>query len=314
MHDVAYTVASPPTLSIPSPSQGVWYLGPVPLRAYAFCIIVGILVGFWIGRRRWIARGGAGDTIGDVVLWAVPFGLVGARLYHVVTDYELYFGAGRQPLDALKVWQGGLGIWGAVAGGALGAWIACRRLRISFLAVADTLAPGIAVAQAIGRFGNYFNQELFGRPTTLPWGLQIDPANRPEGFEQFTTFHPTFLYESVWNLAVAGVVIWAARRFDLAGGRTFALYVGAYTLGRFWIEGLRIDTVNHIGGLRLNEWTSILLFLAALTYLVGSRRTTPPQIVANPDDVAAQPAQHTDDGPTYADPPADSESAVRADP
>lgn len=153
-----------------------WHLGPLPLRAYTFCIVASILAGYWISRKRWAARGGRADTIGDVVLWAVPFGLVGGRLYHVITDSELYFGAGKNPIDALKIWHGGPGIWGAVAGGALGALIACRRDGISFLAVADMMAPGIAVAQAIGRWGNYFDQELFGRPTTLPWGLTIDPA------------------------------------------------------------------------------------------------------------------------------------------
>src|SRR5690606_11160883 len=148
----------------------------------------------------------------DLVLWAVPFGMVGARLYHVITDYQLYFGPGRDPVRALFIWEGGLGIWGAIAGGGIGVWIACRRRGIPMPAMADALAPGIVVAQAIGRFGNWFNKELFGAPTTLPWGLEIPPERRPEGYEVFETFHPTFLYEALWCVGVALVVVWADRR------------------------------------------------------------------------------------------------------
>jgi prolipoprotein diacylglyceryl transferase len=193
----------------------------------------------------------------------------------VITDYELYFTAGQDPVAALYVWQGGLGIWGAIALGGVGAYIGCRRAGIRFPPLADALAPGIAVAQAVGRWGNWFNQELFGRPTTLPWALEIDPQNRPEGYEQYSTFHPTYLYEFIWDLGVAGVVIWADRRFRLGHGRAFALYVAAYTLGRGWIEYLRIDTANHIAGLRLNVWTSIIVFLLAVAYLIWSARRRP---------------------------------------
>jgi prolipoprotein diacylglyceryl transferase len=261
--------------SIPSPDQGVWYLGAVPIRAYALCIIAGVVVAIWLGERRWVARGGKPGQVGDIAIWAVPFGLVGGRLYHVITDYQLYFGEGRNPISALYVWQGGLGIWGAIALGALGAYIGCRRIGVKFLPLADALAPGIALAQAIGRWGNWFNQELFGRPTTLPWALEIDPANRPDGFEQYETFHPTFLYEFGWNVGVAALVIWADRRFRLGYGRAFALYVAAYTAGRGWIEYLRIDTVNHVLGLRLNVWTSIIVFLAAVAFFVWSARRHP---------------------------------------
>ena len=263
--------------SIPSPDQGVWYLGPFPLRAYALAIITGVVVAVWLGEKRWVARGGKPGQVGDIAIWAVPFGLVGGRLYHVITDYQLYFGEGRDPVTALYVWQGGLGIWGAVALGAVGAWIGARQAGVKFLPLADALAPGIVIAQAIGRWGNWFNQELFGRPTTLPWGLEIDPEHRPEGYADVATFHPTYLYEFVWNLGVAGLVIWADRRFRLGYGRAFALYVMGYTAGRAWIEHLRIDDVqmNDVLGLRLNVWTSIVLFTVAAAYFVWSSRRHP---------------------------------------
>ncbi|WP_116211207.1 prolipoprotein diacylglyceryl transferase [Streptomyces olivoreticuli] len=258
---------------IPSPSTGVIHLGPIPLRGYAFCIIIGVFVAVWLGNRRWIARGGRAGTVADIAVWAVPFGLVGGRLYHVITDYELYFGAGRDWVNAFKIWEGGLGIWGAVALGAVGAWIGCRRRGIPLPAWADALAPGLAVAQAIGRWGNWFNQELYGKPTDLPWALKIDadPAiGRLAG-----TYHPTFLYESLWCLLIAGLVIWADRRFTLGHGRAFALYVAAYTVGRFWFEYLRVDDAHHILGLRLNDWTSIVVFLGAVAYMVISAKRCP---------------------------------------
>lgn len=261
--------------SIPSPGSGVWHLGPLPVRAYALCILAGVVVAIWLGNRRWVARGGAPGTMSDLAVWAVPFGLVGARLYHVVTDPELYFGEGKDPWSALYIWEGGLGIWGAIALGAVGAAIGCRSKGISLRAVADAAAPGIVLAQAIGRFGNYFNQELYGRPTTLPWALEIDPAHRDDGREQIATYHPTFLYESLWDVGVAVLVIWAERRFRLGFGRAFALYVMAYTVGRGWIEYLRIDTANHVFGLRLNVWTSIVVFALAACYFVVSARRHP---------------------------------------
>lgn len=257
-------------LSIPSPPQGVWHLGPIPIRAYALCILAGIVVAVVITNRRWRARGGTPGVVVDIALWTVPFGIVGGRLYHVVTDPELYFLPGRNPWDALRIWDGGLGIWGAVALGALGAWIGARRAGVSLLLFADAAAPAIPVAQALGRWGNWFNQELFGAPTTQPWGLQIDLAHRPPGYEAYSTFQPTFLYEALWCLAVAAFVVWADHRFSLNRGRAFALYVAGYTLGRGWIEYLRIDTANHVLGLRLNVWTSLLIFGAAVSYLVAT--------------------------------------------
>ncbi|MEH3034289.1 MAG: prolipoprotein diacylglyceryl transferase [Aeromicrobium erythreum] len=265
------TVAALAT-SIPSPPTGVWHIGPFPLRAYALGIIVGALLAIWIAERRFVARGGRAGAVSDVALWAIPFGIVGARIYHVVTDPELYFEAGRTWWHIFLIWEGGLGIWGAIAGGALGAYIACRREGIRFSLLADSLAPGLLVAQAVGRLGNWFNQELFGKPTTLPWGLEIDDVHRPPGYEQFATFQPTFLYELLWNLAAALVIVLIDRRHRLTGGRAFALYVMLYTAGRFWIEQLRIDTANMIGPFRLNVWTSIVVFLLALGYFLWSRR------------------------------------------
>ncbi|GAA4108049.1 prolipoprotein diacylglyceryl transferase [Nocardioides fonticola] len=263
-------------LSIPSPSQGVWHLGPFPIRGYALSIILGIVVAIVIAERRWVARGGRLGEIQDLAIWAVPFGLVGGRLYHVATDHDLYFGEGRNPVTALYIWRGGLGIWGAVALGALGVFIGARRAGIRLPPVLDAIAPAVLVAQGIGRWGNWFNQELFGKPTDLPWGLEVSPATAAEyGYDPGTTFHPTFLYECLWDLGAFGFVIWADRRFRLGGGRVVALYVMAYTLGRGWIEMLRIDNVelSDVGGLRFNVWTSIVLFvLAGIYFVVATRR------------------------------------------
>ncbi len=262
--------------SIPSPSQGVWSLGPIPLRAYALLIILGIVVAVVVGSRRYVARGGSVGVIGDIALWAVPFGIIGGRLYHVLTDWQLYFAPGGSGIvGALRIWDGGLGIWGAVALGGLGAWIGARRLGVALPPIADAIAPGIALAQAIGRWGNWFNQELFGAPTTLPWGLEIAPQYRPAGYADYATFHPTFLYESLWMVGVALVLIWADKRFRMGHGRVFALYVLLYTLGRVWIEYLRIDSANTILGVRLNVWTSILVGLGALIYHIVSSRMRP---------------------------------------
>ncbi|MCW2779798.1 MAG: prolipoprotein diacylglyceryl transferase [Marmoricola sp.] len=263
---------------IPSPSRGVWHIGDIPIRAYALCIIAGVIVAVWFGERRWAARGGRHGQVGDVAIWAVPFGLVGARAYHVATDHDLYFGAGKHPIRALEVWNGGLGIWGAVAAGMFGAWLACRHYGIRLRPLADALAPGLLLAQAIGRWGNYFNQELFGRPLHTWWALKIDPAHRadlPLKYQSVATFHPTFLYECIWNLGAFGLLIWADRKFKLGFGRCFALYVMFYCAGRSWIENLRIDPVegSDVFGLRLNVWTSIIFFvLASLYFVVVGRR------------------------------------------
>ncbi len=263
--------------SIPSPSEGVWHLGPVPVRAYALCIVAGVIAAIWIGDRRWRARGGRPEEVADIALWAVPFGIVGARLYHVLTDYDRYFGADGNPWEALYLWRGGLGVWGAIALGAVGALIAAKRRGIKVPPLLDALAPGVLVAQAFGRWGNWFNQELFGRPTDLPWGLEIDVAHRPAGSLDQATYHPTFLYESLWCLAAFAVVVWLDRRFQLGHGRVVAAYVMAYTLGRGWIEMLRVDDVqmDDVLGLRLNVWTSIVLFALAAAFFAWSSRRHP---------------------------------------
>ena len=266
------------TLSIPSPSSGVWYLGPLPIRGYALAIILGIVAAIWIGEKRWVARGGRAGEVQDLAVWAVPFGLVGGRLYHVLTDHALYFGEGRHPIEALYVWKGGLGVWGAIALGALGMVLGARRKGIKLLPVLDACAPGVLVAQALGRWGNWFNQELFGRPTDLPWGLSVsDETAVNVGYPPGTTFHPTFLYESLWCLAAFAFLLWADRRFRLGHGRVLALYVMVYTLGRGWIETLRIDSVelSDVGGLRFNVWTSMVLFLVGLVWFVVSARLRP---------------------------------------
>ncbi|MDQ0830350.1 prolipoprotein diacylglyceryl transferase [Streptomyces achromogenes] len=282
---------------IPSPSHGVLYLGPVPLRGYAFCIIIGVFVAVWLGNRRWVARGGLAGTVADISVWAVPFGLVGGRLYHVITDYELYFSEGRDWVDAFKVWEGGLGIWGAIALGAVGAWIGCRRRGIPLPAYADAIAPGIALAQAIGRWGNWFNQELYGKETDLPWALHITSSadGRVPGY-----YHPTFLYESLWCIGVALLVIWADRRFKLGHGRAFAVYVAGYCAGRVWIENMRVDDAHHILGLRLNVWTALIVFVLAVAYIVVSAKKRPGR------ETVVEPAAQTS-GDTAADASADGE-------
>lgn len=293
---------------IPSPPQGEWTLfGFLPIRAYALCIMAGIIAGVLLGRARWKARGGNPETVEAVAIAAVPLGIIGARIYHVVSDYQLYFGPGKNPWDAFAIWNGGLGIWGAIPLGGLGVWLVCRRRGVRFWALADALAPGIILAQGVGRLGNWFNQELFGRPTELPWALAIDPAHRPPGYEQFASFHPTFLYELLWNVGVCLVLLWADRRFRLGRGKVFALYVVLYTAGRFWIEALRIDQVNHIGEFRLNNYTSFLVFAGALIWLIWLWRNRPGRedVV---DESAVEERADTEDPEGGADPGAGADS------
>ena len=267
--------------AIPSPTHAVWHLGPIPLRAYALCIVAGVLVALAVTLRRWRAKGGTSEDIWDVAGWAIGFGIVGGRLYHVITDGEKYFGKGKDPVDALKIWDGGLGIWGAIALGVLGAWIGCRRKHIRLTAFADAAAPGVAAAQGIGRWGNWFNNELYGGPTSVPWKLQIHcfdltaghavPCDGAGGTTVLGYFQPTFLYESVWDLALAVALVWAARRWTLGRGNTFALYAMGYTAGRFWIEALRTDFAHHFLGLRLNDWTALVVFAGALAWFIRHR-------------------------------------------
>lgn len=260
---------------LPSPSQGVWHIGPFPIRAYALCILAGIAVAAAVTNRRWVARGGVPGTATDLAVWAVPAGLVGARLYHVATDWPAYFGPNPSGEQVWEVWRGGLGIPGGILGGALGAWAYARRHGVRLPAFADALAVGLPLAQAIGRLGNWFNQELYGRPTTLPWGLEIDPAHRPPNMPLVATYHPTFLYEALWNVGVAALVAAADRRFRLGHGRAFALYIAGYCVGRSWVEALRIDPAHTIAGIRVNDWTALVGFVGAVVYLVLSRRLPP---------------------------------------
>ncbi|EJO86859.1 prolipoprotein diacylglyceryl transferase [Mycobacterium colombiense] len=267
----------------PSPPRGVWHLGPLPIRAYALFIIAGIVAALLIGDRRWEARGGERGVIYDIALWTVPFGLVGGRLYHLATDWRTYWGPGGAGLGAaVRIWDGGLGIWGAVALGAVGAWIGCRRHGIPLPAFADALAPGIILAQAIGRLGNYFNQELYGRETTLPWGLEVFYRRDPSGYidphsldgvstgQLAFVVQPTFLYELIWNLLIFVALLYADRRFTLGHGRLFALYVAGYCVGRFCVELLRDDTATHIAGIRINSFTSTFVFIGAVVYLMAA--------------------------------------------
>ncbi|OMC26838.1 prolipoprotein diacylglyceryl transferase [Mycobacterium colombiense] len=267
----------------PSPPQGVWHLGPVPIRAYALFIIAGIVAALLIGDRRWEARGGERGVIYDIALWTVPFGLIGGRLYHLATDWRTYWGPGGAGLGAaVRIWDGGLGIWGAVALGGVGAWIGCRRHGIPLPAFADALAPGVILAQAIGRLGNYFNQELYGRETTLPWGLEVFYRRDPSGYidphsldgvstgQVAFVVQPTFLYELIWNVLIFVALIYADRRFTLGHGRLFALYVAGYCVGRFCVELLRDDTATHIAGIRINSFTSTFVFIGAVVYLMAA--------------------------------------------
>ena len=274
---------------IPSPSRGIVHLGPLPIRFYALCIIAGVVVAVIVADRRLVARGIRKGAVADVATWAVPFGLIGARLYHLATNPELYWGAhGQGTVAALKIWDGGLGIWGAVLFGALGAWIGCKRFGVPFAMFADALAPGLPLAQAVGRWGNWFNQELYGRPTSLPWGLHIDISHREAGHLDQAYYQPTFLYESLWDIGVALVVIWLDRRMHFTKGRAFALYVMLYTIGRGWIEALRIDDAHRFFGLRLNDWVSVVVFAAAAAYFVlAGRRTQPVDPVPEPPTLAA---------------------------
>jgi prolipoprotein diacylglyceryl transferase len=252
--------------SIPSPSSGSIHIGPLRLNAYGLMIALGVIVAIRIAGRRAESRGvGTTDDFSSIAMWAVPAGVIGGRVYHVITDYELFRG---QWLDALKIWEGGLGIWGGVALGVLvGAWRA-RVRGLNSLAIVSCAVPAIAVAQAIGRWGNWWNQELFGSPTTLPWGLDIsDYLTVKNGYSVDTLFHPTFLYESVGCLALAFVLIALEKRLQPAPGRILAWYVMGYSALRFGIEGLRIDPAHSAGGLRLNQWVSLGAFSAAAIFI-----------------------------------------------
>ncbi len=254
--------------SIPTPSISIVEIGPFSVHFYALCIITGVAIAIWLGNKRFIAAyPDARGVVSDVAIVAVPAGVLGGRLYHVVTTPERFFGANGEPGNILKIWQGGLGIWGAISLGGVGAFIAYTYLARSkelpqFRFFLDALAPGIIFAQAIGRWGNWFNAELFGRPTDVPWALEIPRWARPAGYQEFLTFHPTFLYESLWCLLVGFLLIHFGR--TLKGGQTFSLYIVAYCLGRLAFELIRIDEANLIAGVRINVFVSIAVGVSAL--------------------------------------------------
>jgi prolipoprotein diacylglyceryl transferase len=277
----------------------------LPIRAYALFIITGIVVALMIGDRRWAARGGQRGVIYDIALWVVPFGLIGGRLYHLATDWRTYWGPSGAGLGAaLRIWDGGLGIWGAVALGVLGAWIGCRRHGIPLPAFIDAVAPGIILAQAIGRLGNYFNQELYGRETTVPWGLEIFYRRDPTGYidphsldgistgQLAVVVQPTFLYELIWNVLVFVILIYIDRRYAIGHGRLFAAYVALYCVGRFWVELLRDDTATHIAGVRINSFTSTFVFIGAVVYIVlAPKGREDPESLRGTDHVADESAE-----------------------
>ena len=308
--------------NIPSPPQGVWYLGSIPIRAYALCIIVGILVALWITQRRYSAMGGNSDTVWDAAIVIIPAGIVGGRLYHVITDYDKYFCADCNPVDALKITNGGLGIWGAVALGAVAVWVMFKIKGIPLGPFADAVAPGLVLAQGIGRLGNWFNQELYGAETTVPWALDIfyrvDEAGRNAPVsghstgEVIASVHPTFLYELIWNVLVCLFLLWAHKAWKLGHGRVFALYVAGYTLGRFFIENMRADDATMVFGVRINVIVSVVVFIVAVIIFLSLKKgqETPaevdPKYHAKREQQAETDEAETSNASVGKNPPADS--------
>ena len=229
-----------PAAFLPSPARSVWDLGPIPVRGYALCVVLGIVVALWIADRRYRLMGGRAGLVLDIATLAVPAGLIWARLYTVVTDYQLYFGPGRDWANILRIWDGGLGLPGGVAAGALGAWVACRRAGVGLSPVALVAAPALAFGQAIGVWGNWFSQARYGPPSAVPWAVEIAPGHRVTGYESFATFQPLFLYESLWALLLGVLLIYVIRQLQPTGDRAFALYAGLYAIGRFCAEALLI--------------------------------------------------------------------------
>ena len=278
--------------AIPSPHTGLVHAGPLIVHMYGVMLLLGIAAATWLTGVRWVRRGGDWDLIYRCAVWGVAGGVVGARIYHDITSWNEVPHAWWGPL---AVWKGGLGVWGGIAGGVLvGAWIV-HRAGESVTAMMDCVAPGLLLAQGIGRLGNYWNQELFGKPTSLPWGLQIDPAHRPTQYLASTTFHPTFLYELVWDLAMVGVLLYVDRRFRIRAPALFCLYVALYTAFRTFEETLRVDPSKHFGGERVNFWVSLACFVlssAAFVWIQFLRR----------GGERAKPARPRPRGPTMAVP------------
>lgn len=259
---------------LPSPPQGVWMLAGIPIRAYALCIITGFIIAVWIGSKRYVKRGGKPDVVIDAAIVAMISGVIGGRLYHVITDHQKYFCDDCNPVDVFKITNGGLGIWGAVFLGTVCVYFYLKAKHVPFAPFADAMAPGIVLAQGIGRLGNWFNQELYGAETSVPWALEIYYRVDAEGKfapltghstgEIIATVHPTFLYELLWNVSVFLFLLWVDKKFTLSHGRVFALYVAGYTLGRFFIETMRVDEATHLFGLRINVIVSAVVFIASV--------------------------------------------------
>ncbi|MFT4246259.1 MAG: prolipoprotein diacylglyceryl transferase [Micrococcaceae bacterium] len=254
---------------IPSPSWSYIEIGPVKLHAYALCILTGVAIATWLTMKRWQARGGNSQVILDLAILGLPAGIIGGRIYHVFTHYEYYFGPSANPSEAFKVWHGGLAIWGAIPAAAVAIYFGSKHYKVDPIAVFDAAAPGLLIAQGIGRWGNWFNQELYGIPTTLPWGLKLNPNSPafPAGVSPDVLHHPTFLYESLWNIAAAFVLLWLDKKYRMPGGTLFCAYIIAYSIGRVLIEPIRTDPAEHIFGLRVNQVTSIIMALVAASIL-----------------------------------------------
>jgi prolipoprotein diacylglyceryl transferase len=256
--------------SIPSPSNGAFHVGPLLVHAYGLLYGVAVITAVLIARKRWVARGGSAELVDEVALWGFPAGLIGGRLYHVITSWNEVPHTWWGPF---AVWKGGLGIWGGIALGVIvGLWRVQRRGEDVPLFMDLAGVPALLVAQAIGRVGNWFNQELFGKPTDLPWGLEISPENRPAQYANDPTFHPTFLYELIWNLGLAAFLVWLGRTRDIRPPGLFALYVAGYSAFRIFEELLRVDPAHHFLGLRLNLFVAIGLTLAGLVWFWYSQR------------------------------------------
>lgn len=266
----------------PNPPFSSFQVGPFTVHLYALCILTGIIVAFLVGSSRFKARGGDSGILLDIVLWAVPFGIVGGRIFHVLTHLGDYVGVypdlQETLLHMIAVWEGGLAIYGAVILGSFGAWIGAKRAGVRFVSVLDALAPGILLAQGIGRWGNYFNQELFGQATDLPWGLLIEKNNNPAFPSEFpagTLFHPTFLYEFVWDILGALIIIWLAKQLKLQWGKVFALYLVVYSVGRFFIEAIRLDPSDVYFGFRTNQWSAIFgVIIGVVLFYIQTKRHT----------------------------------------
>jgi prolipoprotein diacylglyceryl transferase len=272
--------------SIPAPSVRDIEIGPLDIRIYALCILAGVVVASWLSMRRWAAQGGDPNLVLEVTLWSVLAGLVGARLYHVITSWEE---VGDEWYSPFAIWEGGLGIWGGVAlGVAVGAYVVYRRGE-SVTAMMDAAAPGILIAQGIGRLGNYFNQELFGGPTDLPWALEVDPSRRPAAYPDDPTFHPTFFYEMLWDFAGAALIIWAGKRFRIRPPGVFCLYVAVYSLGRLFWEQLRVDPSREFLGQRLNFYVALALLVGSIAFFVWTQRRQPAEPPAAAPDAPRTP-------------------------